>query len=383
MREMAWIIEALKERGLSTAMRVALRYMLGRLRGVDDIIKCALCPNFCKFNCPTHIASGSETHSPAGRARVAFFIESGVLELNPENALPLYTCLGCLACKAYCPFNFSVPEITYRLRVRLRQANALPIQLAQIVDNLSRHKFLHGPRPAEDRIAGNLLYIRGCTVRQHLPSLAEITMEVFKRFGVTLATHADEVCCGFHAYLLGAEDIFRDLAKMSIELLKKYSCAITSCPTIAYTYRVLYPRFGFQLPIEVYHVTELLKRVMSEQQVKLREVRKKVVVHESWPLSRGIETSNVMLDLLKSIPGVEVALPIRHGRYVYDIGGYCSLLKFVNQWLVRRIAQERLRELSTVSNIIVTSSPDATIVFRELGANVYDIVEVMAEALGL
>ncbi len=385
MSERDWIFEALKERGLGTALRVVSTYIFGKLRGVEDLVKCALCPNMCKFACPTHIASGSETHSPAGRARIAYYMKKGALDPSPENALPLYACLGCEACKVYCPFNFSVPDIVHSIRVQLWRRGAVPKQLATIVENLQSYGYLYGPKPAEQDRDGEVLYIRGCTARQYLPELTKLTIEVFERLGIPLATRSDEVCCGFHAYHMGAEDLFRKLARAGIELLKssRWRYAVTSCPIVAYTYRMLYPRLGLRPPIKVYHVTEVLKSALAERRDELREVRKRVVVHDSWALSRGLDLGDLLVDVLKTIPGLEIMLPMRHGREVFDVGAYCTLLGLVDSKLAREVARERLRELREAGELIVVASPDALLLFRELGAEVHDVVEIVAEALRL
>ena len=379
--ERDWIFEALKEKGLATATRIITKYIAGRLKGVEDLVKCALCPNMCKFSCPTHIVLGSETYSPAGRARIAYYIKKGLLEPSEENIKPLYTCLNCNACSIWCPFEFSLPDVIHQVKVWLRQKNALPERLREVEENLRNYRFLHGIKPAEQARKGDVLYIRGCTVRHRIRDLAELTVRVFRKLGIDLATTPEESCCGIHAYYMGSDDLFKELARANMESLRSFGWkyAITSCPIAAYAYRVLYPRLGLKPPLKVYYVAEVLKEVLKDKE--LNEVKKTVVLHEPWALTRGLNSDSV-IELLKLIPGLRVKLPMRHGREVFDVGYYCTLLAFINPELARRVAVERLRELKEEADVIVTASPDAKILFTELGAEAYDIVEIVAEALG-
>ena len=378
--ERDWIFKALKEKGLGTAVRIVTTYITGKLKGVEDLVKCALCPNMCKFACPVHLVLGSETYSPAGRARIAYYIKNKVLEPTEENIKPLYACLNCNACSVWCPFEFAVPDVTHPVKVQLRKRGILPESLKKIEENLRSHGFLYGSKPAEIARKGKVLYLRGCTVRYHLRDLARLTVEVFSKLGIDLATLPNESCCGVHAYYIGAEDLFKELARANIELLSssEWEYAITSCPVVAYSYRVLYPRFGLKVPLNVYYVTEVLKDLLKDRE--LSEVKKTVVLHDSWALTRGLNSTSV-IELLRLIPGLDVKLPMRHGREVFDVGYYCTLLAFIDPELAKKVAAERLRELKEVANVIVTASPDAKILFTELGAGVYDIIEIVAEAL--
>ncbi len=378
--ERDWIIEAAKEKGLGTAVRLVTTYITGKLKSVEDLIKCALCPNMCKFSCPIHVVLGSETYSPAGRARVAYYIKNKVLEPTEENVKPLYACLNCNACSIWCPFEFSIPDVTHQVKVQLRRRGILPESLKRIEENLRNHGFLYGSKSAELTRKGKVLYIRGCTVRHHVRDLARLTFEVFSKLGIDLATLPKESCCGIHAYYMGADDLFKELARANVEALSSFSWeyAITSCPVVAYTYRVLYPRLGLKVPLKVYYVAEVLKDLLSGRE--LSEVRKTVVLHDSWALTRGLG-SNSAMELLKLIPGLDVKLPIRRGREVFDVGCYCTLLAFIDPELAKKVAAERLRELRDVANVIAVASPDAKILFSELGAEVYDIIEIVAESL--
>ena len=47
---------------------------------IDDLIKCMLCPNMCRFDCGTLQASQTETMSPAFKSRIGYYISIGIID---------------------------------------------------------------------------------------------------------------------------------------------------------------------------------------------------------------------------------------------------------------------------------------------------------------
>ncbi|MEM4610632.1 MAG: (Fe-S)-binding protein, partial [Thermoproteota archaeon] len=56
-----WLKDELRASGMARATPLVLRFIGGRLRGPDDLVKCALCPNMCRHACPVGIVDGRET----------------------------------------------------------------------------------------------------------------------------------------------------------------------------------------------------------------------------------------------------------------------------------------------------------------------------------
>ena len=79
---------------------------------MDNLVKCSLCPNMCRFDCPAVQASKNETHSPAKKATIGYYLEMDRLEKTAENIIPLFEgCVHCSACKMWCPFDFAVGDL--------------------------------------------------------------------------------------------------------------------------------------------------------------------------------------------------------------------------------------------------------------------------------
>jgi hypothetical protein len=84
MKKYLWVIKAISRLKLSTQKEVISRFLTAQKKylpdekthaDVGDVLKCALCPNMCRFDCPVLRAAKSETYSPAGKARIAYLLE--------------------------------------------------------------------------------------------------------------------------------------------------------------------------------------------------------------------------------------------------------------------------------------------------------------------
>ncbi|RLF63472.1 MAG: hypothetical protein DRN31_02365, partial [Thermoplasmata archaeon] len=107
----AWVMDALSKAPLLTKARAVKHFLMGRNdyikkerhADMDAVIKCALCPNMCKFDCPVLAAEKNDAVSPSGKMRLAYFIEAGYLS-SDDAFEDMYKCTGCNACVQWCPF---------------------------------------------------------------------------------------------------------------------------------------------------------------------------------------------------------------------------------------------------------------------------------------
>ncbi|TCT26354.1 Fe-S oxidoreductase [Melghiribacillus thermohalophilus] len=113
---------------------------------------------------------------------------------------------------------------------------------------------------------------------------------------------------GDTARRLGNEFLFQELAEKNIKEFEKNDVKkiVTIDPHAYNIFKNEYPDFG--LKAEVYHHTELLAKLVREGKLKPRyPVNEKVTYHDSCYLGRYNEVYDPPREILKAIPGVQIA----------------------------------------------------------------------------
>lgn len=372
-----WLKDEVKGIKLIKNTPFIFRFISGKFKGSDDLVKCALCPNMCRHACPVSIVDGKETTSPSGKARTAFFIREGRLELNLENLKPLYMCLSCNACMEWCPFDFSVADLIRPIKEKAIQKGIVFDEFRNLFENLERYGYVYGEPPRREEIkSGNLLYLRGCTIRENYPELEEKTLKVLNALGENAFT-IDEKCCGIPAYNLGNIELFKKLAKEQAKLINSSAAdiAVTSCPSCAYAYRVIYPKYGIKIKPKVLHITEFLKEKLNN--LKGLKFKETITFHDPCQLAIGLNEPKILEEILSHIEGLQIKPPRRRGKETFCCGYGGSAVSLLNPKLANEIAKERLKELQEEAELIVTACPTCKLALQSNGGKVIDLVELL------
>ena len=376
-----WLMESLKDKGLRTKYSLIFKFIGKKISGADDITKCALCPNMCRHACPVSIVDGKETTSPAGKARIALFINKKVIDLNLDNIYPLYMCLSCDACTQWCPFEFSVADLIRPLKEEAVRKGIIPNEIRDVFDKLESSGNIYGRRikePSENK-RGNVLFLRGCEIIENFPELADKSIALLKKLGYEPFTLENEKCCGMPAYNLGNIDLFKKLAKENTKIINSLnvSLIITSCPSCAYAYRVLYKKFGINLKPKVLHITEALRENLKEKLIAHESLE--VTYHDPCKLAISLNEPDLLRNILEKIEGVSVKAPRRHGKNTFCCGYGGSAISRLNPKLANEIAKERISELKEEANVIITACPTCKKALSKVNSDitVLDIIEFL------
>jgi len=107
---------------------------------LENLTKCMLCPNMCRFDCGSLQAANTESMTPAYKARIGYYISTGKIDPNdPSNREfidLMYKCTNEETCKVWCPFEFSVVSLLETVRDDLISKDLLPDYLKPRINNL-------------------------------------------------------------------------------------------------------------------------------------------------------------------------------------------------------------------------------------------------------
>lgn len=387
-----WVMDALSQTPFTVKARAMKHFLMGKREYIpkkkthadmDSLIKCALCPNMCRFDCPVSETEKSETASPSGRARIAYMSETG--RISGEDVTDvLYKCCGCNACKQWCPFDFSLGDILKGVRQDLVEKHEAPSNAITVKDKLMKeHVMDKRTIEVKGENTGDILYFMGCSVLSDHKEIAESMIEIMKKAGDACMTLEEEWCCGVPLHNLGFLKEFKEIASHNIKEIKKSGCktVVCSCPTCTHVFKNIYPQVGLGLNVDILHSSEYLSKIVREGKIKCSSVKKECVYHDPCTLARKLELIDEPREVLKSIPDLVVKYPYFGGKDTQCCGRGGSLGQ-THSDLSEKITKKRAEELKKDAKCIVTACPTCNTAFKEQGCEVYDISELVFMGIG-
>lgn len=392
MRKYLWIIKAIAKLKMSTQKDVITHFLTAKKKylpdektyaNVDDILKCALCPNMCRFDCPVLQAAKSETFSPAGKARLAYLMEMGRIQ-NDDVVKVMYACVGCDACKVWCPFDFSVEVLLKGVRKDMVKKKLVPLRLMELKKQVVTEKTVYesGKRSLGLEKKGDCLYFAGCTVLNKTREIADATITVLEEAGVAIGVLPEEQCCGAPLSILGFDSDFKKIVDYNTQLIKEggYKTVVCSCPVCGYMFKEVYPEMGFSLDVNVVHTTQILLPLVKKGELRLHEYNKVYTYHDPCVLARKLEVYTEPRALLQCIPGLtlrETQLNAKETKCC----GKGGLLPITNPEISLAIAKDRSSALKEVSSSVITACPACKMAFKRNNLDVIDIAELVLKCL--
>lgn len=385
-KKYAWIMDSLSHTPFSVKARAMKHFLTGKKEyitkknsnaDIESIVKCSLCPNMCRFDCPVSEAEKNETLSPSARARIAYLFEMGFLE-GEDVTEALYSCCNCDACRQWCPFEFSLGDILRGVHRDLVEKNNLPKQVSELRETIKKK---HVTDDKSFNIAGkhngDLLYFMGCTVMAKHESIAVAMTKIMEKAGEKWAILEDEWCCGAPLYNLGFIEDFIDIAEKNVLKIKETGCKelICSCPTCAYIFKEIYPKFKLNVGVKILHATEYLARLDKPYKIS-KEFEINYVYHDPCTLVRKLGIVEQPRHVLNKIKGLKLKEPYFHDKDTQCCGRGGSLATTYPS-ISEKITKKRLEELSKYADFIITSCPTCKSAFSNLGGKVYDISELI------
>jgi len=336
-------------------------------------------------------------------------IREASLGLTAIEEEEIWRCTTCGTCPAECPRGVEQIELGVSLRrvaagyevfpASARAARTARGSLLTDGNPLSearekRADWAEGIplRPFEEGM--ELLYFVGCyyAYDPRLKRVAAATARILERAGVSFGTLGTrESCCGESIRKTGGEEVFKALARENIKTFvdRGVKKILVASPHCYHTFKNEYPEL--MVRFEVVHLSQLLLRLVEEGRLEpRRELRRQVTYHDPCYLGRHNGIYDEPRELLRRLPGLELAeMPDSRRRSLCCGGGGGRIWMDTpkgERFAELRIAQARelgASVLATACPYCITMLEDARLSSGDEDAlQVRDLVELVEEALG-
>ncbi len=353
---------------------------------VENLLKCALCPNMCEFSCPVLREGGRETISPARKSKLGYLYSRKKLEADELGDNPYY-CVSCSACEHNCPMDLNVSDLLVPVREGINAQEVTPEGVVDVKSNLEDTETIYEEMEDEAKKGrevgdGNTLYFRSCVARKESPEIVNATFNIIEEVEGNVKTLEEEVCCGSPALSLGFKEEFSRLAEKVQKALNDSGAEkiVCSCPTCTKTLRETYADEGYEIEPEILHISEYLSENLEEMDLELEDSTE-VTYHDPCTLARDLEVIDEPRKILEEIDNLAVKEPY-FSKKDTRCCGRGGALSYVDEELSEEIAEERIDHLEDWSDTIITSCQSCKVSFEDAGKEeVYDLAEIVSRAL--
>ncbi len=353
-----------------------------------DIFKlcfqCGLCDSVCPWN-------RVRDFSMRKMIREAAF---GLSEIEGED---IWRCTTCGRCPSQCPRGVKQIDVSVALRRVATEYELFPasVKSARTARSslISEGNPLQGDRKARGEWAKGLpvkpfkedmevLYFVGCYLSYdpRMKKVAVATANILNKAGVKFGILGDkENCCGESIRKIGAEEVFKNLAKDNIKTfidngVKKI---IVSSPHCFHTFKNEYPEF--MVNFEVMHASQYIYELIQEGRLELtKEFAKKVTYHDPCYLGRHNKIYDEPRQVLNKISGLDLVEMIDNREASLCCGGGGGRI-WMDTPKEERFSDLRLKQAKDVkAEVLVTACPYCITNFEESRLNLEfeDILEV-------
>jgi len=357
--------------------------------------------------CPSKERFVFEAYSPCGRIEVARAVIDKEIPYTRGLGDVIFSCTSCAACNEvvyYC--GIKPLDIIEEFKATLIDEGFAPPKVRDMLENITKHGNPYGEaREKRGKWAEGLpikryekemeyLYYVGC-VGSYDPRSQEIAKtfaSILLRGNVSFGILGnEEFCDGNEVLRLGEYGLFETIAKKNIKKLRELGVKkiVTISPHVYNAFKNEYPKYGGDF--EVYSHVELLRDLLKDGKLSLKEFNVKITYHDPCFLGRYNRIYDIPREVLTSIPGVELVEMERNREKAFCCGGGGG--NFFTDFLGgnRSPARIRVREAyATNANILAVACPicmfmlDDAVKSEELEdkLKVKDVSEIINEVIG-
>ena len=387
LKKYSWILPYIQKADRATRSRIMKGFRQKKINfypkedykaDVDNLIKCMLCPNLCRFDCGTLQASLTETMSPAYKARIGYYLTTGKIDpMKKENKTfidLMYKCTNEENCKVWCPFEFSVVSLLETVRDDLNDKGLMPDYCKQQISKLKKTNTIEdynifetykekGIENIESDGNDDVFYYIGCQSMK-FPEVVKANIEILKKAGIKFSTNLNnKVCCGGPAFNIREMETAKKFARKNKELIESTGAKIiiSDCPGCILTLTERYEKAGIKIEKEIIHIVQYFRKLFDDEKLSIKtnipEEFRKITIHDPCLIARNLKDTESIRNILNKIPDLEIIEPIYNKENVHCCG-WSGTAHWADKNLAIREAQNRITELKeTGANIFISACP--------------------------
>ena len=370
---------------------------------------CAQC-GYCVPTCEEYSVRGWMSHSPRGKYAYLKEVAEGREAFDQKMIDTFLVCTTCEVCNTRCQLQLPVEHSWMAMRGRLihdegrmtfppfemmaaslrGEGNIWAAKQERRADWVPDHI-----KPKIDETS-DILYFAGCTASLVNTDVAQSTVELLDRAGVTFGyMGADEACCGIPMKVAGKWDVFEEIYEHNVSEARRRGAKtiVTSCPACGLVWKELYAQLaaerGEPYEFEVKHYSEVVAESLAAGLLEFdHPVEKRLTFHDSCHMGRAQGNYEPPREMIKAIPGVEF-VEMEHNR---EDGLCCgSVLTLIGETPVApELGKMRLDEAVAVgADAVVALCPCCQVQLRDsidkkdIPVEVIDLAHLAMDGLGI
>ncbi|NVM52677.1 MAG: (Fe-S)-binding protein [Candidatus Helarchaeota archaeon] len=272
---------------------------------------CSTCMKMCRDNCPTGIASASESFTPYIRSLNVILNEKGIRSYDEGALDSIFSCLTCNLCNTFCLPKVDEEDLMKLARASIVDSGIDVSKYSKIGESVAQH---HNPLIEDHQNRTNsfndlikrekdtdtMLFL-GCMSSYREIEIARSSIELLKKLNIKFAIMEDEWCCGSPAISTGflktaSETMIHNVNEWKTRGITRI---ITPCSACYRTIKTYYPQHVPDFDFNVQHIIEVIKDNFNGMQLK--ELNSTITYHDPCHLGRGMGIYDEPREILSQI----------------------------------------------------------------------------------
>lgn len=328
--------------------------------------------------------------TPWGKMSMAYFAANESVAVAPSFAAPAWACTGCFGCREHCDHHNDVTGTLFEARSALVAEGVAPPGATRTIERFAERTSVLRENakelsalPEVSAHAGTAVLVGCAYARASGETPADAVRTIAKLTGEQVSVV--DVCCGAPLLYAGDKKHFAHQGEMLAQVVKHKERLVVLDAGCASTIRIHLSELGIGMIAPVVHFTEFA----ADELAKLAPIDDETLTkgpvryHDPCQLGRGLGVYDAPRNLLARALG---RAPDEFARKREDArcSGGGGLLPVTMPDVASTMAGARLADHEAEGGgTVVTACASSLRSFQKRGANVVDLVTIIARAAGV